>query len=169
MSRIRSIHPGFFTDEDMVQVSRDARLLFLGLGVEADDKGTFEWKLTTIKMRLFPADHVDIDTLLAELVSIDAVSSYEIDGRKYGAIRNFRKYQRPKKPNDVHPMPDQFRTYVGLGAVSSEPVPQQFGTGSEIAPQMEDGGEDVRGRRKKGLSQRGTKLSVELDGEDQPW
>ncbi len=165
MSRIRSIHPGFFTDEDLVQVSRDARLLFLGLGVEADDKGIFEWKLTTIKMRLFPADHVDVDTLLTELVSIDAVAGYEIDGRKYGAIRNFRKFQRPKKPNDVHPMPEQFRTYVGLGDVSSEPVPHQFGTGSEMAPQMEDGGEDVGGRGKQGLSQRGTKPSVSTEGE----
>lgn len=168
MSRIRSIHPGFFTDEDMVQVSRDARLLFLGLGVEADDKGAFEWKLTTIKMRLFPADHVDIDTLLAELVSIDAVSSYEIDGRKYGAIRNFRKFQRPKKPNDVHPMPDQFRTYVGLSDASSEQVPHQSRTGSEIAPQMEDGGEDGGGRGRKELSQRGTKPSVSTEG-DEPW
>ncbi|MCF1744750.1 hypothetical protein [Paradevosia shaoguanensis] len=154
MSRIRSIHPGFFTDEDLVQVSIEARLLFLGLGVEADDKGIFEWKLTTIKMRLFPADNVDIDTLLAELVSIDAVSGYEIDGRKYGAIRNFRKFQRPKKPNDIHPMPPEFGTYVGIGGAGSEPVPHQFPTSSEITPQMEDGG----GRRDKKLSQGGESL-----------
>ncbi|MHA6690572.1 hypothetical protein [Devosia sp. A449] len=153
MSRIRSIHPGFFTDEDLVQVSLPARLLFLGLGVEADDKGAFEWKPTTIKMRLFPADHLDIDTLLTELVSIDAVAAYEVDGRKFGAIRNFRKFQRPKSPNDIHPMPDDFRSYVALPASISEPFPP----GGEKSPQMEDGG--GRGRKKE-LSHTGTGLSV---------
>lgn len=140
MSRIRSIHPGFFTDEDLAQVSIAARLLFIGLWVEADDKGVFEWKPLTLKMRLFPADNIDIDTVLTELASVDAVSSYELEGRKFGVVRNFRKFQRPKKPNDIHPMPTEFRTYVGLSATSSEPVTHQSRTGSEIAPQMEDGG-----------------------------
>lgn len=140
MSRIRSVHPGFFTDEDLVSVSCWARLLFIGLGVEADDKGVFEWKPITLKMKVFPADAVDIDTLLTELVSVDAVASYELGGRQYGAIRNFRKFQRPKKPNDIHPMPPELRTYVGLTETSPEPVPHQFPTGGEKSPQMEDGG-----------------------------
>lgn len=169
MSRIRSIHPGFFTDEDLVSVSMAARLLFLGLGVEADDKGTFEWKPITIKMRIFPGDNVEIIPLLEELVSADRVIQYESGGRKYGAIRNFARFQRPKKPNDVHPITELARSYVGLGseindnegASSSEPaahqggvVPNQFPTGGELAenerlpfpqkseksPQMEDGG-----------------------------
>lgn len=140
MSRIRSIHPGFFTDEDLVTVSPWARLLFIGLGVEADDKGVFEWKPITIKMRVFPADAVDMDTLLTELVSIDAIADYELGGRKYGAIRNFRRFQRPKKPNDIHPITSEFRTYVGLTGTSSPPVPHQCPTGTEKSPQMEDGG-----------------------------
>lgn len=140
MSRIRSIHPGFFSDEDLVQVSIAARLLFIGIWGEADDKGVFEWKPLTLKMRLYPADNVDIETLLSELVSVDAVVSYEFDGRKFGIVRNFRKFQRPKKPNDVHPMPSEFRTYAGLSEASSEQVPHQSRTGTEISPQMEDGG-----------------------------
>lgn len=153
MSRIRSIHPGFFTDEDLVATSLAARLLFLGLGVEADDKGVFEWKPITIKMRLFPADALDIDTLLTELVSVDAIAMYEVDGRKFGAIRNFRKFQRPKSPNDIHPMPNDLRSYVALPVVISEPFPPN----GEKSPQMEDGG--GRGRKKE-LSHTGTDLSV---------
>ena len=68
MARIRSVHPGFFTDEDLVGTSLPARLLFIGLGIEADDKGIFEWKPITIKMRIFPADNVDVEALLSELV-----------------------------------------------------------------------------------------------------
>lgn len=163
MSRIRSIHPGFFTDDKLVCTSMAARLLLIGLGVEADDKGTFEWKPLTLKMRIFPADNLDIDALLAELVSANAIQPYEIGGRVYGAIRNFRKFQRPKSPNDTHPATPEIRIYVGLEEPNSEtefrgavPFPPNgemkadkvdpFPPNGEIAPQMEDGGcrmEDV--------------------------
>lgn len=151
MARIRSIHDGFFTDERLVSVSSFARLLFLGLGVQADDKGVFEWKPITLKMRIFPADNVDVVDLLAELEGIDAIQKYEIDGRQYGAIRNFRKFQRPKSPNDVHPITDDFRIYVGLSSPSSETMPvndDPFPPNGEIAPQMEDGG--GRGEESRG-------------------
>lgn len=138
MARIRSIHPGFFTDEELVGTSMAARLLVIGLWIEADDKGVFEWKPITIKMRIFPVDNVDISELLAELVSARAIKPYEIDGRKYGAIRNFCQYQRPKSPNDVHPMPDDFRNWVGSPREISPAVPRK----GEKRPQREEGGED---------------------------
>ncbi|MBT1154345.1 hypothetical protein J1C56_01940 [Aminobacter anthyllidis] len=148
MSRIRSLHPGFFTDERMVTASFPARLVFLGLGVESDDKGIFEWKPITLKMRLFPADNIDVASMLSELEAVDAIRCYEVDGRKYGAIRNFRKYQRPKTPNDIHPITPEIRTYVLLPEVTSEkpqaevtPFPQK----GEKSPQMEEG----RGREGK--------------------
>lgn len=141
MARIRSVHPGFFTDEELVATSLGARLLFIGLGVEADDKGVFEWKPLTIKMRIFPADNVDVSALLAELEEAGALRRYELSGRQFGAIRNFRKFQRPKTPNDIHPAPDDIRNYVGLSSPVSEAFPQK----GEKSPQMEDGG----GRRKK--------------------
>ncbi|HEX7852076.1 MAG TPA: hypothetical protein VF503_00085 [Sphingobium sp.] len=147
MARIRSIHPGFFTDEELVCVSMAARLLFLGLGVEADDKGVFEWKPLTIKMKIFPADNLDVDTVLAELEHANAIRKYEIDGRRYGAIRNFRKFQRPKTPNDIHPSTAEIRNYVGLPDPISEPFPPK----GEKSPQMEDGGDKMEdgGEKKK--------------------
>lgn len=151
MARIRSIHPGFFTDEDLVSVSAFARLLFLGVGVEADDKGVFEWKPITLKMRLFPVDAVDIEDLLVELEAVNALRSFEIDGRKYGAIRNFRKFQRPKTPNDIHPIPDDLRNYVGLSPEISEIKEDEekaFLPKAEIAPQREEGGGNRKVRDK---------------------
>ena len=148
MSRIRSIHPGFFTDERLVSVSVEARLLFLGVGVESDDKGIFEWKPITLKMRLFPADNVDIQCLLCELEAVGVLQSYEIDGRKYGAIRNFRRHQRPKTPNDIHPITPDIGNYVGLPATSSETTrvePPSFPQKGEKPPQIENGG----GKRKE--------------------
>lgn len=142
MARIRSIHPGFFTDEELVGTSMAARLLVIGLWIEADDKGVFEWKPITLKMRIFPVDNVEIPELLDELVQARAIKQYEIDGRKYGAIRNFCQYQRPKSPNDVHPMPDDFRNWVGSPREISPPIPRK----GEKPPQREEGGEDEGGR-----------------------
>jgi hypothetical protein len=150
MSRIRSIHPGFFTDERLVATSMAARLLFIGLGVIADDKGIFEWKPLTIKMKVFPGDNIEVAGLLEELKDADAIRAYEIDGRQYGAIRNFRKFQRPKTPNDLYPAPNEIRIYVGLDPIISETNPAdevQFPKNGETFPQkgeksfqMEDGG-----------------------------
>lgn len=148
MSRIRSVHPGFFTDEDLVSVSMAARLLFIGIGVEADDKGIFVWKPLTIKMRVFPADNVDVASLLCELVEAGLIKHYAVDGKSYGAIKNFRKYQRPKTPNDIHPATEDIISFVGLDQPNSEkkevkeaPFPPE----GEKSSQMEDEG----GRKEK--------------------
>jgi hypothetical protein len=140
MARIRSVHPGIWTDESFVEVSAYARLLLIGLGAEADDKGIFPWKPTMLKMRLMPADDVDVTALLGELEGVKLVCKYEIDGVVYGAIRNFRIHQRPKKPNDIYPITDCVRNFVGLSDVSSPLVPHQYPTSAEISPQMEDVG-----------------------------
>lgn len=113
MSRIRSIHPGQWTDEDFVECSFPARLLALGVRNEADDNGIFDWKPITLKMKLFPADAVDVSTLLAELETSGQIMKYEIDGRSYGAIKNFRIYQSPKAPKSMFPMTDDAEDFVG--------------------------------------------------------
>ena len=74
------------------------------------------------------------------------ICSYEINGRKYGAIRNFRKYQRPKSPNKVHPISDDIGNYTGLTQSISEMEGDEGGGTSEIAPQRKEEG----GRRKGG-------------------
>lgn len=156
MSRIRSIHPGFFTDEDLVSVSVYARLLFLGIGVEADDKGIFEWKPLTIKMRIFPADNADVGALLHELETVGAIKRYELEGRTYGAIRNFRRFQKPKTPNDIYPATAEILRFVGLVSETNDneeppfpPKGETFPPKGEIAPQMEDGGGSRRGKGEK--------------------
>lgn len=136
MSRIRSIHPGLWTDEAFMSLSAYARLLFIGLWNEAFDDGAFEWKPLTLKAKLFPVDTVDVRSLLAELVVAGCIREGGGTGKQYGLIRNFRVYQRPKKPNSSGLLQAGDDEYVGL-------VPNQFGTGGGKPPQMEDGGEGV--------------------------
>ena len=162
MARIRSIHPGLWTDEAFVSVSQAARLLFLGILNEADDQGAFAWKPLQLKMRLAAADTVDVVELLAELAEANIIKKYTMDGSGYGAVRNFREWQRPKKPNAIHPLPQDMRAYSGPKSsekpqnpepvgeldenkdddlpIYTEEVGKRWGTGGEKSPQMEDGG-----------------------------
>jgi hypothetical protein len=148
VSRIRSIHPGLFTDEDFVCLSDGAQIFYIGLLTEADDQGVFEWKPLSLKMRLRAATNSPVDDLLGELIAAEKIAAYEIDGRKYGAIRNFRKFQRPKSPNAIHPLPPEWGNYVGLTQSISEidgEEKRDLPLNGEKEFQMEDGG----GRRKE--------------------
>lgn len=147
MSRIRSIHPGIWTDEEFMGLSAFARLLLIGLWTEAWDDGVFEWKPLTLKARIFPVDPVDVVALLSELQDAGVIARMDANQKRPGVIKNFQKYQRPKKPNSSGLMQDEWLEYVGAKATPdpsdddiSEPVPNQFPTGGEKPSQMEDGG-----------------------------
>lgn len=144
MSRIRSIHPGLWTDEAFVSLSPMARLLLMGLWNECDDMGSFAWAPLTLKMRILPADSADAAALLDEMIEGGIVMRYDVGGKTYGAVRNFCQYQRPKKPNSTFPQTPQVQEWVNTQARSTrdggEAVPNQLPTGGEKLRQMEDGG-----------------------------
>lgn len=151
MSRIRSVHPGLFTDEAFVCLSDAAQIFFIGLWTECDDQGAFEWKPVQLRLKLRGNRDGGVEPILAELEAAKCICAYEHKGRKYGLVRNFQRFQRPKKPNSVHFIPAELRHFVSSSAASSEqtpeldgdssePVPHRFPTSSEKSPQMEDGG-----------------------------
>jgi len=153
MARIRSLLPGVYTDEAWSSVSIPARWLAGGILTEADDNGVFEWKPLQLKMRIYPADNVDIVALLAELEAAGIVRRFEADGKALGALKNFCKYQRPRKPKAWFPLPANLEAFVALGCRAvpqkSEPdddEPASVPTFGERAKQREDGG----GRREEG-------------------
>jgi len=152
MARIRSIFPEMATDEAYMAMSAYTKAAWPLLWTQCDDHGVFEWKPLVLKARILPADMIDFETILAELVSLDRVRKVEIDGREYGLVRNFGKFQRPRKPNYLFPVPDEYRSYLALSGPSTEPgpleddpVPQKSGS----APQMEDGGGSRKRENKK--------------------
>lgn len=140
MARIRSVHPSLFTDESWVSCSPLARILYIGLWTDADDQGLFEWKPLQIKMRLLPGDAGEVVSMLAELEGVGLICAYEVDGKRYGAIANFRKFQRPQKPNAIHPLAENIAEYVCLSMTDKPTVEDQSATVPVIPPQMEDGG-----------------------------
>lgn len=163
MARIRSQHPGIFTDEAYMTLSFAARELLRGLWAQADDQGVFEWKPLTLKVRIFPANTVDVDALLAELAAANFIRAYPAEGRPFGAVRNFMKYQRPRKPSYVHPLPDALRGYVGMAG--AEPVPNQYGTGSVLPPQRE---KKEEGGKRKEEGKEGVQEGVQEEPQEEP-
>lgn len=155
MARIRSVHPGQWTDEDFVALSPMARLLTLAIRNECDDQGVFEWKPLTIKMRLLPADNVDVADLLRELEENNHVKKFETGGKTYGAVRNFRVFKVPRSRTPFircrlileitsgsgprAAVPKRIRS-TKLGKVASQKgvgVRNRWGTGPEKSPQRE--------------------------------
>lgn len=134
MARIRSVHPGLFTDAEFAGCSPAAQILLIGIWTEADDHGAFEWKPVTLKMRIMPVHHVDVPELMAELEAANIIRRYEHGGRHLGLVRNFCRYQRPKKPKYVHFIPPEFRTYVASEASGTEPEEDEAPQSTEPRP-----------------------------------
>lgn len=93
MARIRTIKPEFFTSEDIVMLSPLARLLYVACWCECDRAGRFEWRPGTLKLRYFPGDQCDIESLSDELLQRGLVVVYEVDRREYAEIPSFSKHQ----------------------------------------------------------------------------
>lgn len=95
MSRARNIKPGFFKNEDLVELPFEYRLLYIGLWTLADREGRMEDRPKRIKMEVFPADDVNIEAGLCALHSAGFVQRYEVDGRRYVSIPAWKKHQNP--------------------------------------------------------------------------
>lgn len=131
MARQRTLHPNFFVDEKVVQVSAFARLMFQGLWCLADREGRLERKPLKLKMQLFPADAVDGEHLIAELEVVGLVTKYEVDGHAYIFIPGFSRHQH------VHPkeVPSKLPSPQSPGQdVKHEAKAQAFGHGTGVEP-----------------------------------
>jgi hypothetical protein len=95
MSRARNIKPGFFKNEELVELLPETRLLFIGLWTLADREGRMEDRPKRVKMEIFPADQFNVDSMLNDLQAAGFLTRYEVDGCKYIQVTNFVKHQDP--------------------------------------------------------------------------
>lgn len=93
MARIRTIKPDFFDDEDIAALSFPARLLFIGLWLEADREGRLKDRPVRLKARIMPFDNVDVAALLDELVKAEFIERYTVGDLALIWIRTFKKHQ----------------------------------------------------------------------------
>lgn len=107
MARARNIKPGFFKNEDLVELDFGTRLLFIGLWTIADREGLLEDRPKRIKMELFPGDDMNVDKALDQLHKAGFILRYEVDGARYIEVSAFLKHQNPhhKEPPSKIPKP----------------------------------------------------------------
>lgn len=108
MARARNIKPGFFRNADLVELSVETRLLFIGLWTIADRDGRLEDRPKQIKMELFPEDSVDCNVMLDSLAASGMIARYEVDGKRYLQVINFTKHQNPHRDEKASTIPAQF-------------------------------------------------------------
>ncbi len=138
MARGRDIKPGFFDNEELATVSRDARLLFIALWTMADREGRLEDRPARIKVHSFPYDSditaERIDQMLGELARAPGrpIIRYEVDGARCVCVSNFKKHQHihpNEKPSEL-PTPPSLPVITGSALVT---LPEESGKATERA------------------------------------
>lgn len=122
MARIRTLKPEIWADEKVGHVSRDARVLFLGLITMADDEGRILGLPAVILGHVFPYDQ-DAPRKLArwldELVDVGLVIRYEVDGTPYMWLRGWHHQRIEKRGRSILPPPPDGA--VSCGRSGSDP------------------------------------------------
>src|SRR5262249_346976 len=108
MARTRTIKPGFFMNEELAELSCEARLLFIGLWTIADSEGRLEDRPRKIKASVFPYDDCDVDTLLGLLDGKKFLRRYRVNEQRYIQITNFGKTQKPRPKEGASETPAAF-------------------------------------------------------------
>lgn len=105
MARARTIKPGFFKSEQLIDCSAFARLLFAGLWLIADRDGRLEDRPRQIKGEIFPHDQLDCDVLLEELAAVKLIARYVVEDIEYIQILKFAEHQNPHPKEPASKIP----------------------------------------------------------------
>lgn len=106
----RIIRESALTSRSLDLLSDGAERMFWRLTIVADDHGRFDANPQVLKAKCFP---LKVDTLksqavtrwLSELEQARSVGLYQIEGREYGVLLNWFKYQRPRASKSKFPDP----------------------------------------------------------------
>lgn len=140
MSRIRSIKPEFWTSEQVMECSTNARLLFIGLWNFCDDHGRHPFAPRQIKALIFPGDSFtadDVRRMLDELSTNGLIITYVVDGKEYFHVSGW-KHQKIDRPQPARfPPPFDESSSNGRRTLSTD-----NDQGSGIRDQGRDQGEE---------------------------
>lgn len=102
MARIRTVKPEFWGHPKTARISRDARLLFLGLFNESDDEGRQLGSPKKIAGVVFPNDDDVTPKLITkwldELEREALIHRYSVEGIGYVLIDGFCEHQKVAHP-----------------------------------------------------------------------
>ena len=102
MARIRTIKPEFWDDLKLSKISRDSRLLYIGLWNFCDDLGVIIGDSLWIKSKVFPFDQIQIQQFekwIEELVKNGFISQFSHKGEDFYYLPNLTRHQVINRPN----------------------------------------------------------------------
>lgn len=123
MARMRTLKPGFFSNEALAEVSPIGRLLFAGLWCLADREGRLEDRPKRIKAEVLPYDKTDVDRLLSSLAEHGFIERYEVDGDRLIQVINFKKHQTPHIKEQASTLPPPCEHRANTGQAPPDPDP----------------------------------------------
>jgi hypothetical protein len=111
MARIRSIKPEFWSSEQVMECSPNARLLFIGLWNFCDDAGRHPVAPKQIKALVFPGDDFtaeDVRRMIDELSSNGLLRTYSVGDKEFLEVTGWvhQKIDRPQPPKYPGPGSD---------------------------------------------------------------
>lgn len=107
MPRNRVVKPEFWSNPQICQVSRDARLLYIGMWHWCDDAGNCPAVMQLTRARVFPLDESvgqrEMQHWVGELIAAGLLFEYTVSGSKYWHVINWD--QRANRPTVRYPEP----------------------------------------------------------------
>jgi hypothetical protein len=110
MARIRTIHPEFWSTEQVIALSPLARLVFIGLWNFCDDAGRMPLSIRAMRMRIFPGDDVSseaveamLDELRSDALGPPLIETYAVNGAAYLQIAGWTRDQKVNRPTYQFP------------------------------------------------------------------
>ncbi len=108
MARKRFVSPEFFTHGELydaeVATGLPLRLAYAGLWTLCDRRGLFWWKPREMKLQVMPYDAIDFEAVLWALESKGFIEVYVVDGKRFGFVPSFDRWQsfhKNEQPSDV--------------------------------------------------------------------
>lgn len=157
--RIRSIKPEFWRSEDIKQLPREVRLLFIGLWSYVDDNGVGVDDYRQIAADLFALEDDPTGTRafvrdgLATLSAANLIARYANGSKRYVFVLSWDRHQRVDKPGRPrYPRPDEGGASVGDPLTSgntdvrSEPRSDVAGGSGESRETVAPGAVEQRNR-----------------------
>tara|TARA_R110002051_G_scaffold324936_1_gene424682 strand:- start:339 stop:1175 length:837 start_codon:yes stop_codon:yes gene_type:complete len=108
MPRIRTIKPDFWTSEQIVECSTNARLLFVGMWNFCDDGGVHPASVLRLKMEVYPGDDFTTDQMtgwIDELQAAGLLVEFEAQGKSWWVVTGW-KHQKIDRPSLRFPQPE---------------------------------------------------------------
>lgn len=107
MARARNLKPGLLKNEVLGVADPLYTILFEGLWILADRDGKLEDRPLKIRGEVFPyREGLDMNAMLDWLQTNEFIQRYEVKGKRYILVTEFKKHQNPHKNEALSEIPD---------------------------------------------------------------